>query len=256
MSSTNWQELIQAATANRQSAVNAQTYCRKKWGTNAAPVVLSCDDGNVYVVKCHDVASGRVPTNEQIVATLGKSIGAPVADVRLVDVPKALIDAESELSHMKPGISHGSRLIPGCSESQGITHIDVPSNRNRFALLAVLYGWIPASDQQLIYALDSPHAVHSVDHGHFFPGGPAWTLAGLSGAPPATPFDWIVQGVKLTTNELENAIETLQNITSEYIATAVAAPLDQWGILPEERVALAEYLALRKEQLTGYAKAK
>jgi hypothetical protein len=64
---------------------------------------------------------------------------------------------------------------------------DVPDNRPRFAALAVLYGWIPAGDAQLIYRQTVSHLVYSVDHGHFFPGGPNWTLAGLSGFVPLSP---------------------------------------------------------------------
>ena len=50
--------------------------------------------------------------------------------------------------------------------------------KNRCALLAVMYGWFQAGDNQLLYRKTPPELVFSVDHGHFFPGGPEWTVEG------------------------------------------------------------------------------
>lgn len=180
MQANQWEDLITRAAANRVSPIKAQTYRNKKWGSASAPVVLGCDDGNDYVVKGQQ--AGRAIVNEQIVGKLGVALKAPVGQVNLIDVPADLIGMQADLKHIPAGVSHGSHLIPDCSDRQWLAHQDVPDNRLRFAALAVLYGWIPAGDHQLIYSQTAPHLVYSVDHGHFFPGGPNWTATGLGGA--------------------------------------------------------------------------
>ena len=95
-------------------------------------------------------------------------------------MPQELIDAQPEMRHMPAGISHGSQLVPNCSEREAYRYVDIAENRERFAKLAVLYGWMSAGDHQFIYRHDPPNLVHSVDHGHFFPGGPNWQVVQLT----------------------------------------------------------------------------
>jgi hypothetical protein len=242
-----WRQLIAAAAARRPSPVKAHTYRNKKWGTASAPVVLGCDDGSDYVVKGQQV--GRAIANEQIVGKLGAALGAPVGQINLIDVPADLIGMQAELRHMTAGVSHGSLLVPDCSDKLWLAHHDVAENRSRFAALAVLYGWIPAGDHQLIDRQTAPHLVYSVDHGHFFPGGPNWTVAGLAGAGPARPYGDLVNGCGITRDELRPVMDQLQTVTAETIAEAVAAPPNVWSITAEERVTVAAYLQARREQL-------
>lgn len=103
-------------------------------------------------------------------------------------------------------------------------------NRQRFAALAVLYGWIPAGDHQLIYRQTAPHLVFSVDHGHFFPGGPNWTVSGLRGEGPSIPYDELITSCRITREELRVVGVQLQAVSVETIAEAVATPPDPWNI--------------------------
>jgi hypothetical protein len=242
-----WRQLIAEAAAKRPAPIKAHTYRNKKWGSASAPVVLGCEDGHDYVVKGQQ--AGRAIINEQIVGRLGAELGAPVGQVNLIEVPADLIGMQADLKHMPAGVSHGSRLIPGCSDRQWIAHHDVPENKQRFAALAVLYGWIPAGDHQLIYRQTAPHVVFSVDHGHFFPGGPNWTVAGLNGAGPAVLYGELMSGCKITREELRTVEDRLRTVSVTTIAEAIATPPDTWNITVEERVAVAAYLATRKEQL-------
>jgi hypothetical protein len=209
--------------------------------------VLGCEDGHDYVVKGRQ--AGRAIINEQIVGKLGAALEAPVGQINLIDVPADLIGMQADLNHMPPGVSHGSRLILDCSDKLWLAHHDVPDNRPRFAGLAALYGWIPAGDPQLIYGQTAPHLVYSVDHGHFFPGGPNWTVAGLNGAGPCVLYGELMNGCKITREELLAVENRLRTMSVETIAEAVAMSPDTWNIAAEERIAVAAYLAARREQL-------
>ncbi len=111
--------------------------------------------------------AGRMIVTDHIVGRLGHAVSAAVGAPTLVDVPADLIAAEAQMAHMTAGVAHGSRWIPDCSQG-GIEHVVVPENRDRFARLALLYGWVVAADRQFIYQNQDPRLVHSVDHGHFF----------------------------------------------------------------------------------------
>jgi hypothetical protein len=216
-------------------------------------VALSCDDSNIYVVKGSHLDAGRVALNEQIVGRLGETLGAPVGAVRLVDISSDLIDIQPELSHLEPGLAHGSLLIGNCTDRLGVDHVLVPENRSRFARLAILYGWMQAGDNQLIYEKSS-NVVYSVDHGHFFPIGPNWTIHALSTASPAT-LDSSFDVCKFTEEEIAEARARLEDVTAQDIAAAVAAPPSDWNFSLDERVAMADYLARRRAELLAVTKA-
>jgi hypothetical protein len=188
--------------------------------TSSQPVLLACDDGSDYVVKGQQ--AGRMIVTDQVVGRLGGAVLAPVAEITLIDVPAELINAEPEMSHMRPGVSHGSRWLANCSDSKGFEQTTVPENRDRFARLALLYGWVIASDHQFIYENAEPRLVHSVDHGHFLAGATNWTEETLRHAPAPAPDNNVVAACSLTTEELDRPAADMR-IDDEAIAVAVVA---------------------------------
>lgn len=245
-------ELIEAARATRPLPVQAETYLGKKGSSFSNPVDLMCNDGNIYVVKGRKAGRAdvsRAIVNDHIVGRLGALLGAPVPQIALVEIPLELIAAQPEMQHMIPGIAHGSRSVEGVSEKLGLQHHDLPENRSRFALLAVLYGWVIANDQQFFYNNEEPYLVYSFDHGHFFPDGPKWTDASLAQHPRAELDRQIVQRCSLLDEEVRDAVEQLRLIDNRAIAEVVAGPPDEWGLTQAERVTLFQYLAGRSDQL-------
>lgn len=240
--------LIESAVSERRLTATAHTFL-KRWPSYSHPVLLACDDGNEYVVKGQH--AGRAIVSDQVLGRLGVALAAPVGQVCLVEIPAELVAAEPEMSGVQPGTAHACRWIPGCSERAHIAHTELPENKPRFAALALLYGWAYASDHQFIYANDPPHLVYSVDHGHFFPGGPDWTIESLADAPRAVPDAIVVSQASLSNADLVGAAEILQSIPDEQIAKAVASPPDEWSLAFSERVALAAYLGSRRDDLVS-----
>jgi HipA-like kinase len=249
-----WITQITAAFAKRPAQITAHTY-RRKYTSASNPVVLVCGDTNIeYVVKGRQ--NGRMIVNEQVVARLGLLLGAPVPHVSIIDVPQNLIDAQPEMKHMPSGGSHGSQVIPNCSDREDCKHVDLAENRERFSKIAVLYGWVSAGDRQFIYRIDPPNLVHSVDHGHFFPGGPNWNMAQLAGVPAAECDPNVTTSAKLTLDDLIKAAAPLVGIQDTNIAEVVAIPPDDWPFSLDERAAVAEYLSLRRDELIAGLAAK
>jgi hypothetical protein len=250
-------EAASAATggANEPPRTRAHTYIGQ-FSTFSKPVSLKCDDGAAYVVK--GPQDGRPDLSRAIIADhvigrLGNALGAPVP-VALIDVPEELRAAQAELQHMTAGIvAHGSRLLDIATDQAGVQHVGVAENRRRFALLAILYGWAHAGDHQFLYEKNPPHQVYSVDHGHFFPGGPNWTAASLE-AGGAAQADALLVGAGLTTADLKEGAERLAKVDGSAIAAIVASAPVEWGLTAEERAAMLAFLTKRRDELiTAYA---
>jgi len=245
-----WRQLIALAAANRPAPVVAETFIRK-WQTASQPVRLRCNDGNNYVVKGRQM--GRMAFTDHAAARLGRTINAPVPDaVALVDVPQELIAANPvEMAHMQSGVGHGTKMIEDTGDRLAIQRNNEPYNKPRFALLSVFFGWLGGSDTQYIYKTTDPYLVYSVDHGHFFPNGPNWTVASLATAPAAVAQSDIVQQCRLTAAELATACAGLRALQPEQIAGAIGICPDEWGVGEVDRIALAEYLHRRRAEIVA-----
>jgi hypothetical protein len=243
-----WERLLDDARATPPYTVRARTY-RKSFPTLTKPVLLECEDGLEYVVKGSQ--GGRSVFNDQVIGKLGISLGVPVCDVISVDISPEFIERNKPaMDHFAPGLAHGCRFIPDCVGAMQITHINEPVNRERYARLALFYGWIVAKYHQFIYQAKAPHVVYSCDHGEFFPCGPDWTEESLMAAPPASPDSLIANYCGLDHNEFAMARPMLNSVTPRVIATAIAAAPRHWGgVTDPERYALACYLLSRFEAL-------
>jgi hypothetical protein len=190
----------------------------------------------------------------EIPTAFGALIGAAVPRVSLVKIPKELIDANPDkahaMGHCQPGIAHGSELLPNVTERiDQFQHIGDDDNKRRFGVLGVLHCWIGFSDRQFLYEVTNPFRVFAVDHGHFFPGGPNWTLASLAAAsPPAVATD-LATACGLAQDDLHAACAALAGVLDAQISQIVAVPPDEWGVKINERVGVAKYLSHRRDVL-------
>lgn len=246
-----WRGLVATMLARRlvnwpSGHVQALTPVRALRGASR-PVVVDCDDGRRYVVKGRQV--NRALVADQVVGRLAAIIGAPVPLVELVHVSGDLIEPGSLLEHFASGMAHASQFIPGCTDSFWIQHVTEPGNPERFASLAVLYGWADPEDRQFLYANQAPHLVYSVDHGRFFTGSSDWTIETLRVA-MTTKVDQLIEiQAGLNRNLMRAALSRLSDATDQVIAEIVATPPEDWGITLDERAVLAQYLGSRRDAL-------
>lgn len=214
------------------------------------PVLVLAADDRAYYLK--GAQCGRALVSEQVVGRLGRAMGAPVPEVRVLDLPRDLVYYDQNMRGIMPGLSHGSLLIDDCSNESGQMHTHAPANRARYALLAALFGLTVADDPQFILGNAAPRLVYSVDHGLFLPERNAWRPHDLEHPDlpsPPRPHPLIAQACGFSAQEHRIACEAIASLRAEDIAAAVAAPPEVWGILPVERVALAWYLGRRRDML-------
>lgn len=242
-----WKDCLEAGIDRGEEPIIIITF-RSGWESAARPVLARGIDKREYVIKGQQ--AGRQIVNDQVVARLGMAIGAPVGEPCIVEISEELIAEDSRFSYLTPGTAHATLYIPKCSsQREEINYTNQPENRERFALLILLYGWVYANDYQFIYENARPNLVYSVDHGHFFPGGPEWKQRDLLEAASAEINPRLVDSCKLIPEDIRRRRKLLDDVSEETIIQAVAAPPSEWGLTIDERVTLVEYLVKRRQDL-------
>lgn len=246
-SSGYWATLLRWLRIQYVTVPVAQTFLGARSDCASHPVQVGCSDGLVYMIKGCQI--GRAAINEQIVGRLGRALGAPVATVSFVRVPRELVEIEPAMGHIKPGLAHGSIWIDRCTDREWYTPTDAEANNSRHACLAVLNGWLVANDAQVIYYTEEPRLVFSVDHGNFFPGGPDWTIKSLGAAKPPKPDAMLLEACSLPGGYVRSVGPILAAVSDFAIAGAIASVPEECDISLEESVALAEFVASRRDYL-------
>ncbi len=246
----NWKRKLSDELSQPEDSILAITI-RRGWNSAARPVLARGIDKKEYVIKGQQ--AGRQVINDQVVARLGVAMGAPVGQPAIMEISSDLIEEDPNFNYLAVGTAHGTIFIADCSDDrEPVNYINQSENRARFALLCVLYGWVYSNDCQFIYKKSRPNLVHSVDHGHFFPGGPNWTKSDLTQAPQAELDQFLYKRCKFTKDEISSALQALSSVSEKTIIQAVAAPPSEWGLTLDERVTLVEYLTRQQQQLLTF----
>jgi hypothetical protein len=237
---------IEACAAGQRNPGEVETFFGALQGaSNAARV--KCKDGSERAIK--RASLGKHVIAEHIVGRIGQLMGAPVGDVGFVVVPPALSATQPELVAFGTTLCHSTAWIPNAGDRLTLEHANEPYNRDRFALIVVLYSLAHAEDPQVLYAATTPRLVYSVDHGHFLYGGPgSWTEQTLSTSPNPSLHRWGSQ-VELAASELSQARTALESVSDNDLEKIVRGPPDEWGATPSLRVALQEYFRRRRAAL-------
>lgn len=236
---------IRNAARGERNTITAETF-HLKLPSTSKPVLCSCSDGKKYVIKGSHNSRQLVP--DHIVGRIGQLLGAPVGEVCFSNIPAELKAVEPQLSDVGSGICHATLWIPDCIDLRGIDHMDKDYNRERFALLQVLYSWTIANDHQLIYAKSNPFLVYSVDHGHFLNGSTGWTPTSLRQIVPVV-LDQFFSTCGLPESVMATAKTRLVQITDEDIQLIAKELPDEWAVTIDDRAAITEYLVTRRDTL-------
>jgi hypothetical protein len=249
--------LIESAAESREDPVIAWEYIRAI-KTASEPLVLRAEDRALYAVKLvtNAYGDGHALFLEQVVARLGALLGAPVPPVTTIAVDAELaevIDATVAGNPVPAGIHHGSLWCDGYSNRRGLWH--EAENRSGFGALCVLYTWMHCvEDHQFVYRDRRPHLVLSVDHSAFFAQGGQWSVNTLAAMPMIMEYDPYFVPAGLLDDDLGPVLDRLERVTVEDIAQVVAAPPDEWKVSMRERVALAEVIYQRQDDLLALAR--
>lgn len=146
-------------------------------GGSGAFLGLGGDERKWWIKPLNNPQSQRVPINEQIVGRAAALIGAPACGVALIEVTPDVAgwNYHDQLT-LELGIAHGSAAVTDGLEQRTLTSGTEDDNRRRHAGIFALWDWCWGGDEQFLYATTDDNRIYSHDHGHFFPGGPNWTV--------------------------------------------------------------------------------
>jgi hypothetical protein len=207
----------------------------------------------MYVAKGLNVGEAPSPkiytfAADAVVGRLGNRLGAQVPEVALLSADITICSAYLELHQKVPGLLHGSTYVPNTTPRLAIDAARNPQDAIDYAILAVLYGWMGASDDQVIRNMLPPERVLSVDHGHFFNGGAPWNEAVFAKLGDATIHAAFVSH-GANTSEVQRAIVAAKNVTDEEIIEVVSCVPSTWDVPDDDLVALAKFISRRRDTL-------
>ncbi len=214
-------------------------------------------EGEQYWVKTlNNLQHPRVPINEQVVGRAGRLINAPVPDVGTVFIPDALVGWEFRPGHyLEKGIAHAGSAVKSSTETRTLDRRNEDDNQKRHAGILALYDWCWGEDTQWLVVNSEQNAYYSHDHGHYFPGGPAWTEAGVL-AQINVPHEHPGGYAGITQLIVNEIAERLSRVTRSVLVTLLSAiPID-WPVTDTELESLGFFLEARAESVAARLRAK
>jgi len=187
-----------------------------------------------------------VPANEQIVGRLATLAGIAVCEPALVGIPEDLAGTEVCPGYvLEECVAHGSLAVDGAVEVRAnLSHRSEDDNARRQAGYLVLHDWLWGGDDQWLRVAANGNEYFSHDHGHYFPGGPNWTIEGLKAARDQPhPSPSAVDG--LDADELERLAGRLAALEKEEIAANVEVLPEAWPVGAKEIAAVVDFAVRR-----------
>ena len=209
--------------------------------------LAEANDGHRYWCKAVNNPQGpKVPATEQIVARLGTLASIAVCPVQLLRVPPAIAGWEfRDGIPLAEGWVHGSLAIHPVTETHTLAYRQDDDNAKRHAGYFALYDWLFGNDPQWLVSQPAGWMYYSHDHGHYFPGGPAWTVASLEGNKD-TPNALGADIAGLDRSEVLRIADALDGIDQQMLEDAVADLPFDWPVSDAELDAVVAFAMYRR----------
>jgi hypothetical protein len=219
------------------------------WG---GPFRATANDNHSYFVKslqtCPQDQQASLAA-EQIVAQVGRLIGAPVCETTLIRIPAALSGWTPRHGSppLQEGLAHASLALGNAEEHRPslIARTD-DNNSHRHVGVYALYDWCFGTDQQWLFDLDGDRMIFSHDHGLYFPpeGRGGWTRQDLVNyADQAHELPDARSG--LAAEEAKRVALKLEQVTRADLAKVLSSIPASWPVSNDDLEALGWFLEHR-----------
>jgi hypothetical protein len=224
-------------------------------GSSGTFLVLADDRRRYWCKPENNGQSPRVPINEQIVGRLGKLLGVGVCEVSLMKIPPALATWEFRPGRTcVEGYCHASLALENATEHRDLSFQGDDDNARRLSGLSVLADWCWAQDHQWLTAHTEDRRCYSHDHGHYFPGGPDWTIERLRSTPSSASTG---RNIPLLHKEEALAIGgRLDALPDHDIVRALGGLPSAWQVTEQELAAMARFLLDRRMMVIARIRAE
>lgn len=239
-------------TYRRPSPTAIASTILRQVNTGCSPMLMSTQvPGELYWVKPqHNEHGQNSLLAEQVVAAVGRYLGAPIPHTTLIEIPDAFSSYRlPNGSLLVPGTAHASRHVESeCVEDTELLYVPKDGNRYRAPKFIALWEWCFGEDPQWLYAQADDYQLWTFDHGLWLGGGGEWEVADLRKTATKV-FGWSgpVKGMDSATFAgLADAIESCT--VSDLLSMVSAVPVD-WGFTDFELIEVARWLDERRESV-------
>lgn len=225
-------------------------------GGSGAFLGLANDQHRYWIKTLNNLHSPRVPTNEQIVGRAARLIGGPGCEIKTIAISADCSGWEFRPGRaLEAGIAHACSAVPDCSETRALAHRGEDENSTRHAMIFALYDWCWGSDPQWLVAQTEEQRYYSHDHGHYFPGGPNWTVGSLMQYVDQ-PNEFADSFAGISTNAVRSIAEALESLTKESLACVLAGIPSSWPVTDEELECIGFFLQRRAPRVASRLRAR
>jgi hypothetical protein len=231
--------------------------------TWSGPFRATGSDLNTYFVKCLQSCPRDQQASlavEQIVAGVGRLIGAPVCETSLIRIPDALAGTvlRAGFSPLQAGLAHASLAIDHADEAGRPSLIARArdDNSRRHVGVYALYDWCFGADAQWLYDLDNDRMTYSHDHGLYFPpaGTGGWTRQDLI-SQVDQPNQLPDAPAGLSGEAVKQVALALDEVSRDDLVKVLSAVPASWPVPNEDLEALGWFLETRAPAVAARVRA-
>jgi hypothetical protein len=213
-------------------------------GSSGAFLALAGTD-RYWVKPLNNFQSPRVCVNEQIVGRAAALLCDLAPVVKTIRIPPGIAGWEFRSGReLKEGIAHGSRAVSNATETRTLENRDKDDNERHHAEVLGIYDWCWGGDAQWLTDQAADQRCYSHDHGHYFPGGPAWTAQELEKRVD-DPNTFHYQGRGFTRQILTEIADKFDAISHAQIVSVLKAIPSSWPVTDQELESVGFFLERR-----------
>ena len=218
--------------------------------SNMRPFLAVASDKRLYWCKEIQNPDGYESIINEIVGSeIGRAIGAPIREWRILQVPASLDKARiKKLKTLHEGPVFGTLDIHGGDVDlmdRGIEFIDCDGNYQRIPKLIALWLLCNANDLQVIFDHSDESRVYSIDHGLWFGSEDImWSLAPPDMRAGQVDLPGLTKPVPAA--EWDKAIAKVEELRLDSFSEIMSLFPDEWKVREEEVMSLVKYAIGRK----------
>jgi len=225
-------------------------------GGSGAFLAVGDDDARYWVKPLNNLQNPRVCVNEQIIGRLAPRLGTLSPVVRTMRIRSSFVGWEFRPGHgLQEGIAHACAEVSGAIESRVLDRREKDDNTQHHAEVTALYDWFFGNDSQWLFNANEQERCYSHDHGHYFPGGPAWSAANLEAqvdVEQALPY----AGGPFPKDVVAIIADRIEAVTRDDIIAALAMIPAPWPVTDAELETVGFFVERRADAVASRLRAK
>ena len=232
---TEWTGLLDGQRPTSAELKLQAPLSQAKKGGSGAFLGLGEDQRRYWIKTINNAQGQKVPVTEQIVGRAGALIGAPVCEVKTIELTSDFVGWEFKPGHqLMEGIAHASVHVEGSVDTGKLDHRLDDDNIRHHAYIYALFDWCWGGDIQGLLVAQREYQFFSHDHGWYLPPtGANWTIEELQNN-VETPHELQKDESGITEEIFEEIAASLDAIHREILLPIIKTIPAEWPVTDNE----------------------